>query len=171
MHDRAHPDIWCVVRSYWAQADYDGRPPAVFCADLPAVFLDVWQSVFCQSDDHAGRAVQPAWRILRPDIDGIGRAISDSRALDRARHRLQHRGHAVWRLCTVLRDLADPSDRHADCTGILSDVRRGGWTASGPIPQGTSPRREVFGHGRRRTNCRLVLTKTSDETSALGRYY
>src|SRR6516225_7773377 len=83
-----------------------------------------------------GRSV---WRLQRPDIDGIGRAISDPRALNRARHRLQHCGHAVWRLCTVLRDLADPSDRHADRAGILSDVRRGGWTAGGLIPEGTSP--------------------------------
>src|SRR5215469_6144096 len=59
--------------------------------------------------------------------------------------------------------LVASSDRHADHAGILSDVRRGGWIAGGLFPQGTSPRCEVFGRGRRRTNCRLVLTATSDD--------
>src|SRR5215469_12484373 len=63
--------------------------------------------------------------------------------------------------------LVASSDRHADRAGILSDVRRGGWIAGGLFPQGTSPRCEVFGHGRRRTNCRLVLTATSDDECPL----
>src|SRR5215831_13171496 len=54
----------------------------------PAVFLDVWQSVVCQSDDHAGRAVQPAWRILRPDVDGTSRTVSGARAFDRSWDRI-----------------------------------------------------------------------------------
>jgi hypothetical protein len=42
--------------------------------------------------------------------------------------------------------------------GILSDVRRGSWTAGRSIPQGARPRRAAFGHGRCRANCRLVLS-------------
>jgi MFS family permease len=124
-------------------SDFVGRKPVM----ITALVLDLLVTY-----------PQPVWRLQRPDIDGIGRAIPDSRALDRARHRLQHRGHAVWRLCTVLRDLADPSDRHADRPGILSDVRRCGWTAGSLFPQGTSSRCQIFGHGRRRTHCRLAHT-------------
>jgi hypothetical protein len=42
----------------------------------------------------------------------------------RARHRLQHRGYAVWWLCTVLRDLADPSDPHQLPPSAYSDIGR-----------------------------------------------
>src|SRR6516225_1302300 len=151
------------VRPRWTQAGHDHRPCVRSSGDLPAVLLGKRKSIVWRTVDHADYPLRSVWRLQRPHIDGIGRAISDPRALDRARHCLQHCGHAVWRLCTVLRDLADPSDRHADRAGILSDVRRGGWTAGGLFPQGTSPRCEVFGHGRRRTNCRLVLTATSDD--------
>ena len=44
-----------------------------------------------------------------------------------------------WRLCAVLCDLANRGDRHADRASLLSDVRRGGWTAGGTIPQGARP--------------------------------
>src|SRR5215469_8435204 len=151
------------VRPRRTQAGHDHRSCARSSGDLPAVLLGKRKSIVWRTVDHADYPLRSVWRLQRPDIDGIGRAISDPRALDRARHCLQHCGHAVWRLCTVLRDLANPSDWHADRAGILSDVRRGGWTAGGLFPQGTSPRCEVFGHGRRRTNCRLVLTATSDD--------
>src|SRR5262249_59607250 len=130
--------------------------------DLPAVLLGKRKSIVWRAVDHADYPLRSVWGLQRPNIDGIGRAISDSRALDRARHRLQHRGHAVWRLCTVLRDLADPSDRHADCTGILSDVRRGGWNPSGTLPLDTSPPLQLFRYRPPTTHCPPLLTTTTD---------
>src|SRR5215471_14043881 len=107
MHDRANPDIRRAVRSHWAQANHDSRPDTVFCSDLPAVFLDVRQSIIWEPDNHAGCTMQFAWCFLWPDVDGIGRAVSGARTFDRAWHRLQLCRHGVRWLCAVLRDLVD----------------------------------------------------------------
>jgi hypothetical protein len=37
-----------------------------------------------------GRHRPRAWRVLRSDVDGIGRTVSDARAFDRAWYGLQH---------------------------------------------------------------------------------
>src|SRR6516165_3257985 len=167
LRGRANTNMRSAVRPRRTQASHDHRSSARSSGDLPAVLLGKRKSIVWRTVDHADYPLRSVWRLQRPDIDGIGRAISDPRALDRARHCLQHCGHAVWRLCTVLRDLADPSDRHADRASLLSNIRCCGWTAGSLIPQRTRPRCEIFGRGRRRTNCRLVLTVTSDNSCPL----
>src|SRR6516165_1891712 len=110
MHDRPDPHLRRIVRSYWAQAHHDRRFDTVFCSDLSTVFLDVFQSVFWKSDHHAGHAVQLAWRVLRSNVNGIGRTVSDARAFDWAWYSLQHGRHGLRGVCAVLRDLVDPSN-------------------------------------------------------------
>jgi hypothetical protein len=145
-------------------SDLVGRKPVMVAAlvlDLvvtyPLFLLGECKSVVWRPLDHADYTLQPIWHLQRPDIDGIGRAVSDPRAFNRARHLLQHRGHAVWWLRTILCDLVDRGDRHADRARILSDVRRGCWTAVRTIPQGARPRCSSFDDGCCRTDRRLAL--------------
>jgi MFS family permease len=136
-----------VIRSYWAQADYDQRSLIVFCFDLSAVFLDVCQSIFCQSLDCSGHIVLPAGRNVWSHIDGTGRTISGSRAYDRTGNRLQPGCHVIRRFRAVFCDLVDPGNRLADSTSILCDVRRSSRDIGIAVTEGTCPRRRFGRHG------------------------
>ena len=143
-----------LIPIFGALSDHIGRKPImisapriVFCFDLSAVFLDVCQSIFCQSLDCSGHIVLPAGRNVWSYIDGTGRTISGSRAYDRTGNRLQPGCHVIRRFRAVFCDLVDPGNRLADSTSILCDVRRSSRDIGIAVTEGTCPRRRFGRHG------------------------